>query len=214
MSKRKNPRKEPTSSRYFTAILYLDDERFPSQLEVLNSSYRWVGIVHDRDFDENDNLKKSHMHIVARLPSGNSTTKKSFVDRVNLEYRKVHKDGSVTSSVHAQCCINYRGALRYLVHADDLDKQPYDENDLQGHPEMISDAIKAIQNRDLNTTTIELLDRLDDIPVALSYSDFLRVMCGYGLASAVRSVKVNILLEEHNKKVLNGYYQSKIKGEK
>ena len=93
--------KERKSGRYFNILLYPDDERFPHQMECLNEFYRWVGIVHDRDLldDDSGHLKKSHMHVVLRIPSGNATTLKSVVDRLSLQYGE---------SFHAQVCSNYR----------------------------------------------------------------------------------------------------------
>lgn len=189
-------KKEKLTGRYFNILLYPDDERFSHQMEMLNSYYRWVGILHDRDLldSESGEVKKSHMHIVLRLPSGNATTKKSVVDRLSLQYGE---------SVHCQVCGNYRASLRYLCHADDLNKTQYDVDCLLGMPEMVKDAVDAIQNNDLNSKVIEVLDRLDDIPTTLTYSEFLRVMCGYGLFSAVRSLQVSEILNEHNQKVLN-----------
>lgn len=189
-------KKERLTGRYFNALLYPDDERFSNQIQMLNDYYRWVGIIHDRDIKDDDDgtVKKTHMHVVLRIPSGNATTLRSVVDRLCLDYG---------NSVHAQVCGNYRASLRYLCHADDLNKVQYSCDDLVGSPEMVKDAVDAIQNNDLNSKVIEVLDRLDDIPVTLSYSEFLRVMCGYGLFSAVRSMPVSEILKEHNEKVLN-----------
>lgn len=195
-----------TTGRYFNALLYLDDVRYPSQIQALNDFYRWVGAIHDKDIDNDGNLKKPHVHVVARIPSSNATTLRSFVDRVGLSYDTTHDDGSVTTSVHAQVCKSFRSSLRYLVHADDLNKFQYDEDILIGTNDMIGEAHKAINNVTLDSKVLELLDRLDDIDAPItSYSDFLRFACGLGLYSAVRSIAYSEVIKEHNER----YYQSK-----
>lgn len=194
------------TGRYFNALLYIDDERYPCQIQALNDYYRWVGAVHDKDIDNDGNLKKPHVHVVARLSSSNATTLRSFVDRVDLCYKRVHEDGSVTESVHAQVCNSFRSSLRYLTHADDLNKFQYGEDCLIGTNDMIGEAHKAINNVTLDSKVLELLDRLDDIDAPInSYSEFLRFACGLGLYSAVRSIAYSEVIKEHNER----YYQSK-----
>lgn len=194
------------TGRYFVALLYPDDERYPSQIQALNDLYRWVGAVHDKDIDNEGNLKKPHVHVIARIPSSNATTLRSFVDRVGLEYTTRHEDGSVSASVHAQVCKGLRSSLRYLTHADDLNKYQYDEDILIGTNDMIGEAHKAINNVTLDEKVIELLDRLDDLDAPINrYSDFLRFACGIGLYSAVRSIAYSEVIREHNER----YYQSK-----
>lgn len=188
-------KKPKTSGRYFNILLYPDDERFPEQMDALNRFYRYVAIQHDLDLkdDESGEYKKPHIHAVLRIPSSNPTTLKSVVDRVGLQYG---------NSVHAQVCSNLRSSLRYLTHSDDLNKAQYAIDALFGSEEMIIEAKRAIENADLNTKVLEMLDRLDEIPRPLSTTEFYRVMAGCGLMGAVRAVKISEILFDHNSKFL------------
>lgn len=198
----------PLTGRQFNALLYPDDPLYSDRLETLSNYYRWVGILHDRDIDADNEILKPHVHIVARLPSSNGTSLKSFADRLQLPYDVLRDDNNKIIDIvgcHAEVCRNYKRSLRYLLHADDLDKFQYDTSSLFGDPEMIKEVVSAVENLTLDSRIVKLIDLLDNTHCYLSESDFARLVAGAGLWSALKSMPhwiIQPIFEAHNEKYI------------
>lgn len=200
--------KRPLTGRQFNLLLYPDDPLYSLRLDTLNSNYRWVGIEHDRDIDADGEILKPHIHVVARLPSAKPTTLKSFADRLQLPYELQRDENNKISAIvgcHAEVCRNYQRSLRYLVHADDLDKYQYSTSSLFGSSEMIKDVLDAVKKKSIDEKVIDLFDLLDNTHCYLNESEFARLVAGAGLWSALKSTPHWIIqpaLEAHNAKYI------------
>ena len=155
--------KRKLTGRSFIALLYPDDPLYSSQREVISSKYRFVGILHDRDIDSDGNLKKSHEHIILRLPSGNPTSLKSIADSLFMDYDELRDDSGNLIRLDrckVQVCSSYRSSCRYLLHADDLDQFQYDISNLFGNEDMIKDVKRFTSSNTLDEKVLELFDML------------------------------------------------------
>lgn len=192
------------SGRSFIALLYPDDARYPSQRSVISSRYRFVGILHDRDIDNDGILKKPHEHIILRLPSGNPTSLLSVANSLSMDFTEVRSDDGTLlrlDGCKVQVCNSYRSSCRYLLHADDQDQYQYLVSDLFGDDFMIKDVKKFVSHNTLDEKVLELFDLIDSVHAYISRPDLARMAAGAGLYSAFRAVPSWIMepyLESHN----------------
>lgn len=157
----------------------------------MNEFYIYVYILHDSDTDSDGNLKKPHFHVILSLPNNSPTNADSIKSRLQLDY--------------VEGVRSVRSAMRYLVHADDPDKFPYDKINLSGSTVMVSRAKSYLAN-DLNGSIMDIVKLLDSIQTPISYTQFLTLCAENQLAGTLRNVKVMVLLNEHNSRY--SYYES------
>lgn len=108
--------------RKFLAVLYPDSEVYDCD-EVLSNIMRyateWAYIMHDRDIecikDENGQDKqvpvKPHYHVTMRFET--PRIRQTIANNIGIEKNYIER------------CITWKGANRYLIHADDDDKFQY-----------------------------------------------------------------------------------------
>ena len=89
-------------------ILY--DEGFKALIEPLRP-YKWAYICHNRDIDENGEVKKAHWHLLLSFE-----TKKSL----SLIAKMLNVEENLIEVVN-----NYKSLERYLIHLDNPDKEQY-----------------------------------------------------------------------------------------
>lgn len=208
--------RRPLTGRYFMCILYPDDDLFDVRKKALDDHYDYVGILHDKDvwdFPDQDHkvgdLKKSHYHFVFRIHSKNPTSLISVYNRLSLPYKPVYGelgelkqlDGSATVALNRRAC------FRYLVHADDLNKAQYSEDDIITNcAELHHDCLNAIMNSSLDYKVIEMIETLDNINYPVTRKEFALICAQAGLWSAVRGTPQWILqdiLDKHNEDLEN-----------
>lgn len=57
-----------TRNRYFCAILYKEDANFKKYKENIEKNYEEVTYIkHDRDIEENGEIKKEHFHFLFKV---------------------------------------------------------------------------------------------------------------------------------------------------
>lgn len=56
-----------TYNRYFSFILYKEDEEQMKSLEYIINNYNYARILHDKDKEEDGTIKKAHYHIIAYI---------------------------------------------------------------------------------------------------------------------------------------------------
>lgn len=100
-------------SRNFLGVIYPDSTSYDckkvlSRIEDTFADYAYV--LHDKDVDENGELKKPHIHWCGkRSPAPISTVANALgVEPNSIEF-----------------CKNWKYSLRYLIHADNPDKFQY-----------------------------------------------------------------------------------------
>lgn len=110
---------ENRRSVYKGLILYpLDNLSHRQAFELIQKNYRFKAILHDKDVDENGELKKPHLHVVLKTDS--TLTNKNVADALGIDYNYI------------QCIVSLKGALDYLTHKYTKDKYQYSEEELLG----------------------------------------------------------------------------------
>lgn len=107
-----------TRSRYKAILLYTEEKAHMDALEIIKKNYKYASIVHNRDTNEDGELKKEHMHIILKLDNTceNSTIENNLGLRAGL----------------VQSVISLKGALEYLIHYNNPDKFQYSITEVEG----------------------------------------------------------------------------------
>lgn len=107
-------------SRNFVALLYpQEDKTHEMAMRILEASdLVWCAIAHDKDYEEDRTLKKSHVHVVLRFSSGQSLN--GVASRLGIAPNYLQTTSDVVS------------AYQYLCHCNDLDKYQYPDTDIYG----------------------------------------------------------------------------------
>lgn len=183
--------------RTFMLILYSDDDNY---LEYLNfiidkqfhtKNYRYLGITHDKDLDDEGKIKKQHDHIV--LYFDNPRTIDSISKEMNLPVQYIEKYSSLKT------------ALLYLLHYNQGDKIQYEIDFTYG--DLKNELKKYITNTPSSEEerVLKLLDIIDSYYHYTSYSTFLRDVCNNGLYDILRRNNYMFLkiLDKKNEKFID-----------
>lgn len=163
------PRK-PTNerSKNFIIILYDENEHYYEIMEQIKNC-RYARMVHDKDIwseqkynsmkeycDEHGykigDVVKTHEHIVLNFDNARwlSAVQKMF---------------SFIPSNNIQVCNNLRGAIRYLIHADDPEKTQY--------------SLSSLDTNMWDVVNKQFLDKVDSDSVAIGIINFINDNIGY-----------------------------------
>lgn len=187
-------------SRTFTFVFYPDEKNFLDIMEeVINQDTAFI--LHDKDINDDGKLKKPHYHVVVKFKDAKTCTSVAKI------FHLLNSDGEIASNRVDLCCKgkkDFKGALRYLTHANTPDKFQYPLTDVQG---TLKDTVKALVNSGSNAERnlslvfnfiISSNDYLDIITVSkyCESNNCLSVITG-------RYYYFMHLIEEHNKVILS-----------
>lgn len=108
--------------RKWELVLYPDSDSYVCSeilANLVNVFDQWAYILHDSDVDGDGNPKKSHYHFYGKCADKLTAS--------GISYR-VHVPVSACRAVSS-----WKGALRYLVHADNPEKHQYDVTDISAN---------------------------------------------------------------------------------
>lgn len=106
-------------NRYFVAVLYPEDENYNFYMEYIIKNFLEVTyIIHDRDIDENGEIKKIHTHILFKV--GDNAR----------HLARVAKDIGIQENYLQGC--NKDAMLMYLIHLNNPNKTRYKIEEVQG----------------------------------------------------------------------------------
>lgn len=111
----KKEKKLNIKSRNWTILIYPDSA--PTDWEDRLAGLTYCYCLHNKDKDENGNLKKAHIHVLL-----------TFEGTVTYNTMKELTD-SLTSPI-PQPARSLRGTIRYLIHADNKEKYHYKREDI------------------------------------------------------------------------------------
>lgn len=122
-----------TCNRYFTCILYEDDENFEKYTNNISYKFDEVTYIrHDRDITEDGNLKKPHYHVIFKVGE-------------NARWvNSVAEDIQIPPNYLEGC--NKDKMLLYLIHANDPDKTQYSIEEVEG--ELKNHLIELLEKRE------------------------------------------------------------------
>ena len=124
-------------SKNYAMILYPENEKDITTLEYIKMNYKYAYIIHDRDTDENGEIKKKHIHVFYEFENERSIT--SIAKELNVEEYDIEK------------IRNKKGAIRYLIHKDSPNKFQYKIDEIQTNISNIETYMKdkTTENEDM-----------------------------------------------------------------
>lgn len=140
--------------RNFQAVLYAEPD-----IKRLSAD-RWAYIKHDRDLDNDGNVKKAHYHILIEF--GNPRTISSVAKMLDVASNMV------------EVCYSVEGTRMYLTHANAPDKVQYDVSEV-------------IANYDINNVDkpLSFLALYDMCEKCESFKDFLEALAPYRISQSL-----------------------------
>lgn len=154
-------------------LLYPDDITHVNALSYIKDNFNYVGILHDKDIGDTEEIKKAHWHVLVCFPN----------DRWQS---KIAKDLGITPN-YLRKCEDKNVFARYLLHLDDTDKFQYDESELFGNiidkfdftPDGTSEDKKILH-------MISLLEDEGGLINDFNYVKAIKLICGNGFYSVLR----------------------------
>lgn len=112
--------KKNRKSRCFATIIYAESAPKDFKEKIRKMKIPAYLICHDKDLNENGDLKKEHYHLIL-LFSG---------VRTEESVKKILNDAGL-NSVGLQVCYSKQGSLEYLIHMNDEGKHRYNMDDVE-----------------------------------------------------------------------------------
>ena len=181
----------------FNLVIYEDDEGFKEQFNAIQEEKDAIWIRHDKDIDDEGNLKKPHYHIVLKLK--NACTISALSKRINVDENMIEM---VKKSLN--------GCLKYLIHYGSDDKYQYNKTEVKSN----SDALKR-RFDDLVTKDVPEVDKVISIQQFIEeHNDYIKISV---LSKYVQKINVwdafrrnyafiKDLVNEHNGKISGERY--------
>jgi len=176
-------------SRRFCLLLYpLEDTTHKKALEYIELNYDYALIVHDKDKNENGEVKKSHTHIVISFPNAKWNT-------------AVAEELGITEN-YLEKCRSLDNALEYLIHYNDDTKEQYDIDLVKGNLKRELKKILANDGKDENEKAQELIEFIRTFDGHLDEFVFVQYCCSLGMWDVFRrgSYIFLRLIDKHNLK--------------
>lgn len=181
---------ETFSDRKFALLLYPEDKTHVNAMEIIKRSYDYAVILHDKDLDENGDMKKAHWHVVITV-GNNKRWNTALSKELGIEMNYIQK------------VRNLDRALEYLIHLNDENKYQYSIDEVDGS---LKTRLKANMNSADKTEgekVAELLHMIENEPYKISYTYFAKYCAENGLWDIYRrsAVIMTKVIEEHNRNI-------------
>lgn len=157
--------------RVIAGILYFDDETHKFAYEQLQKNiYKCLYIVHDRDLNEDGEIKKSHIHFVLKFT--NARYKKSVAEDLKIEEHLLQ----VVTSFNSYCT--------YLIHLDEPMKAQYLPSEVCGN--LYNDFLTILSKVDNeNIKVLKIINYIYDNQI-MSIKSLVTWCCQNGLYDTLR----------------------------
>lgn len=171
-------------SRLWGCVLYPDCAEHMQALEIIRREYTYVGILHDKDVDDDGVLKKPHYHLILKF--GQARWNTALADDLNIPVNYFERIRSFDSSA------------KYLTHDNAPDKYQYDTSALEGP--LVPAVMKLLADVDENIRVVNLVGLLSSIDRYVTVREFVSIACENGLFADMRRMGVLMLrmIDEHN----------------
>lgn len=173
-------------NRYFEAILYPEDENYINYMENIKKFYQEVTyITHDRDIDENGDIKKPHTHILFKVGE-NARHKNKIAEEIGLP------ENYLTG-------VNKKAMLMYLIHYNNPEKTQYSTLEVKG--ELVKELERIITSKIDKEIRIEALYNLIKEKHITKYNDLLKLTIEFHLTETLRQNQfiISKLIEEEKR---------------
>jgi len=177
---------EKFRARSFNLVLYEEDETHRKALDIIQKSYDYAMILHDRDIDSEGNIKKPHYHVVIRFQNPKWST--SLATELGITENYLEESRSLKRS------------LLYLIHFYDSDKYQYQLSDVSGSLKSRLEEFTRNEGKSEGEKILEILEEIDNVNGYIKYSLFVRHIARIGYWDVLRRSSALILryLDEHN----------------
>ena len=178
--------KEKYRSRCHVLLLYPDCAAHVEAIKKIEQSYDYALILHDKDSDENGELKKAHWHVVLRF--GQAVWNTAVCKDLGIEENYLEKPRS------------FDNALLYLVHFNDSDKYQYDVSEVKGSLQKRLYEKMNAQEKTEGEKVHDLIVFIKEYEGCLSVTEFAEYCALHGYWAEFRrsgAIFVNII-KEHN----------------
>lgn len=184
---------EKFRSKAFNLILYPEDMTHYLAIDKIKKSYDYAMILHDRDLDENNELKKPHYHVVLRFSNAKWNTALASELEIAENY--------------IQECHSLKRSLMYLIHYYDEDKAQYLIKEVQGS--LKKKLEQEIKNNDKSESEkiLEIFEEIDQCDYEIKFDLFFKHIASIGYWEVLRRSSSLVIkyVDEHNKRYYNGY---------
>ena len=173
--------------RKFCLVLYEDDETHKNALDLIKKNYDFAMIRHDKDVDDEGNLKKPHFHVVLKFK--NAVWSTSLASDLGIGENYLEKCRSLDKS------------LQYLIHHNDPDKFPYSIDEVHGSLKKYLNRLIENDNKDENDKAQELMMYIYKFNGEISITEFSKHCQDVGMWDVFRRATTIFLkiIEEHNR---------------
>lgn len=178
-------------SRSFLLLLYEDDETHRKAIKKIKESYDYACILHDKDIDDNGDLKKPHYHFVLRF--NNQRWNTALAEELGITLNYIMEPISLDKS------------LAYLIHYyEDDKKHHYDLSEVFGPLKYRLIQVINHDNKTESERVLEILELIDNSDSDIQFSVFCKYMAKMGYWSDFRRSASLFMryIDEHNKKLL------------
>lgn len=179
---------EKFRSKVFNLVLYEDDETHRLALEKIKKNYDYAMILHDRDTNEDGELKKPHYHVVIRFQNA----KWSSALASELEIKENYFEESRS----------FKRSILYLIHFYDEDKFQYSVDDVKGPLKKSLIEFMANDGKSESEKVLEIFSLIDDCSSEIDFSIFCKRVAIMGYWDVIRrSTGIFIrYIDDHNRK--------------
>ena len=174
--------------RKFRLLLYPEDETHAKALEHIRRNYDYALICHNRDPDENGEIKKAHYHVVIRVDGQNAIWNTSLAKDLEITPNYIRK------------CSNLDRALMYLIHYNEPDKVQYKVTEVSGT--LVKRLKQAIAKDDKTEQekVAELIEVINNVNGKIRFTDVVNCALAKGYYDVIRRASGAFmkLVDEHN----------------
>lgn len=193
--------------RNHALLLYPDDPTHVKAVEIIQQSFDFALILHDKDvYDKGDEelnpqhvagtIKKPHWHVVLKFKDG--VWRNALAKQLGIEanyIREVKK---------------FDNALLYLIHYHDTDKAQYEAKEVKGNLAIKLRELVNKMEKGEGEKVYELITWLENDDTTVSVTDFAKycALNGYWAEFRRSGAIFCKIIEEHNKSVVEKYSES------
>lgn len=174
-------------SRYCTFVIYPDDVLYAEQLALIYNEDNYILSLHDKDYDDNGEIKKAHYHvIIKRSEASTASAYAKYFQLCNADGKAVSARVDLLAKKGLKSVV---GAYRYLIHYDNYDKAQYDFSNVQGT--LLDEFNNAILSSSVKKTMEEitqlLLNYIFESDFYITLTDLTKYAMDFHGASVIRS---------------------------
>lgn len=181
---------EKFRSKVFNLVLYDEDETHKLAIEKIKKSYDYAIILHDKDVNDEGELKKPHYHIVLRFQNAKWNT-------------ALAKELDITEN-YLEESRSFKKSLLYLIHFYDEDKYQYPIDEVKGPLKKRLEEFIKNDGKSESEKVLEIFDMIDEIDDHIEFSIFVKRIAIMGYWDVLRRSSSLFIryVDEHNRNLL------------